>query len=351
MGYQSIFDGLLGEMYNPLSAKEEKQILSVSINTQRLRTNWEVILQEIQALPGYEEYTYLSSENGFQALSYTYMTYHKNEKEKKTVVVQRGDVKSFKFFHIPMTGEKEISEGTNRVYVDEQFMNQLQADGNTGTVRLSNTDYQIAGTYKALFKQSNMTQQGNGAGSVFLPSEWKGVCYLKFSSVEDMKEIRDEVETICRKHVPHTLPLNIISLDKVADDRVDTIFLMMRCGMLLGIVSIILVILSVYSAISIDTVGRQKEIAIRKINGATSRNIASLFAKPYVIVYLISFVLVYPLLRLLLIELTDGYLEIAYQWDWVIGLFLGFVGLLFIVTAQKIYQIMHINPATIIKKE
>ena len=110
-------------------------------------------------------------------------------------------------------------------------------------------------------------------------------------------------------------------------------------------------ILSVYSAISIDTVGRQKEIAIRKINGATSRNIASLFAKPYVIVYLISFVFVYPLLRLLLIELTDGYLEIAYQWDWVIGLFFGFAGLLFIVTAQKIYQIMHINPATIIKKE
>ena len=345
------FDGLLGEMYNPLSAKEEKQILSVSINNQRLRTNWEVILQEIQALPGYEEYTYLSSENGFQALSYTYMTYHKNEKEKKTVVVQRGDVKSFKFFHIPMTGEKEINEGTNRVYVDEQFMNQLQTDGNTGTVRLSNTDYQIAGTYKALFKQSNMSQLGNGAGSVFLPSEWKGVCYLKFSSVKDMKEIRDEVETICRKHVPHTLPLNIVSLEKVTDDRVDTIFLMMRCGLLLGIVSIILVILSVYSAISIDTVGRQKEIAIRKINGATSRNIASLFAKPYVVVYLISFVFVYPLLRLLLIELTDGSLEIAYQWDWVIGLFFGFAGLLFIVTAQKINQIMHINPATIIKKE
>ena len=60
------FDGLLGEMYNPLSAKEEKQILSVVINTQRLRTNWEVILQEIQALPGYKEYTYLSSENGFR---------------------------------------------------------------------------------------------------------------------------------------------------------------------------------------------------------------------------------------------------------------------------------------------
>lgn len=345
------FDGLIGNSYSPLSSKEEKKVLSIPINTRRLRTHWDVILQGIQSLPEYEEYTYLSSENGFQAMSYTTMTYHKNEKEKKSVVLQQGDVKSFDFFHIPTTGKKDIPEGSNRVYVDEQFMNQLQANGNTGTVRLGNNDYQIAVTYKALFKQSNVTQQGNGVGSVFLPSEWKGVCCLKFASETEMKDIYKKVETICRKYVPDTLPLEITSLDKATDERVDTILLMVRCGMLLGIVSIILVILSVYSAISIDTVGRQKEIAIRKINGASSGDIASLFTKPYIVVYLLSFVLVYPLLRLMLIELTDGYMEIAYQWDWVIGLFIGFALLLFIVTAGKIWQIMTLNPAEIVKKE
>lgn len=345
------FDGFMGDSYSPLSNKEEKQVLSVPINSQRLRTHWDVILQEIQSLPEYEEYTYLSSENSFQAMSYTAMTYHKNEKEKKSVILQQGDVNSFDFFHIPMTGEKDIPEGSKRVYVDELFMNQLQADGNTGTVRLGDDDYQIAGTYKALFKQSNVTQWGNGVGSVFLPSEWKGVCYLKFASSADMKNIYEEVEAICRKYVPHTLPLEITSLDKATDGKVDTIFLMMRCGMLLGIVSIILVILSVYSAISIDTVGRQKEIAIRKINGASGKDIASLFAKPYIVVYLLSFVFVYPLLRLMLIEMTDGYMDVAYQWDWVIGLFVGFALLLFIVTAEKIWEVMNLNPASIIKKE
>lgn len=345
------FDSLIGDNYSPLSAKEEKQILSIPVNTERLRTNWEVILQEIQTLPGYEDYTYMSSENGFESLSYTSMRYHKNEKEWKTVVLQQGDVKSFEFFHIPMTGKKDISEGSNRVYVDEQFMNQLQADGNTGTVRLGNDDYQIAGTYKALFKQSNMTQQENCVGSIFFSSEWKGVCYLKFASGKDMKDVRTEVETICRKYVPYSLPLKIVSLDKATEAKVDTILLMIRCGMLLGVVSIILVILSVYSAISIDTVGRQKEIAIRKINGASAKDIASLFAKPYLVVYLLSFVFVYPLLRYILIELTGGKMGIAYQWDWVMGLFFGFVLLLFIVTAEKIWEVMHLNPADIVKKE
>ena len=345
------FDGFMGDSYSPLSSKEEKQVLSIPINTQRLRTHWDLILQEIQSLPEYEDYTYLSSKNGFQAMSYTYLTYHKSENERKTVVVQHGDVKSFKFFHIPMTGKEDIPERTNRVYVDEQFMNQLQADGNTGTVRLTNNDFQIAGTYKALFKQSNVTRQGNGIGSVFIPSELKGVCYLKFAHSAEMKDVHAKVEAICRKYVPHTLPLEITSLDKDTDSKVDTILLMMKCGMLLGIVSIILVILSIYSAISIDTVGRQKEIAIRKINGASGKDIASLFAKPYILVYLISFVFVYPLLRLMLIGLTDGYMDVAYQWDWVIGLFFGFALLLFIVTAEKIWEVMNLNPASIIKKE
>lgn len=341
--------GLINEAYSPLSTKEEQQILSIPMNSERLRTHWDVILQEVQSMPDYEEHTYLTSQN--ELGSFNFMVYHKNENESTFVIMQRGDPSNFGFFHIPMTGQRDVPEGSNRVYVSEQFMNHLQADGNTGTVRLGNADYQIAGVYKELYRRRKSNAEHLYAGTVFLPNETKGTCYLKFTPGTDMDDIRKEVTDICRKYVPHTLPLEVTPLDKVSDSTADTILLMMRCGILLSIVSIILVILSVYSAISIDTVGRQKEIAIRKINGASSKDVASLFAKPYVWVYLLSFVFVYPLLRLILIELTDGHMGVAYRWDWVIGLFLGFAGLLFVVTAQKIYQIMHINPADIIKKE
>ena len=50
-------------------------------------------------------------------------------------------------------------------------------------------------------------------------------------------------------------------------------------SLLLGIISALLVILSIYSAISMDTVSRQKEVAIRKINGATPKIIALMFGK------------------------------------------------------------------------
>lgn len=65
--------------------------------------------------------------------------------------------------------------------------------------------------------------------------------------------------------------------------------LMRSAFMLLAIVSLLLVILSIYSAISMDTVSRQKEVAIRKINGATPKVIALLFGKTYLIIYVLTF--------------------------------------------------------------
>lgn len=343
------FNDFIGEAYNPLSVKEEQHILTIPANSERLRSNWNEILQKVQTIPGYEEYTYFTSQNELK--SFTYMEYNKNDKESIPVIMQQGDPNCFGFFHIPMVGQKGVTAESNRVYVSERFMNCLQADGNTGTVRLNGNDYQVAGVYKELYRRRETNGEHLYAGTVFLPADDKGCCFLKFSAGTNMSAVRKDVESICREYIPYTLPLEIIPLDELTDDMVDTIVLLMKCGMILGIVSLILVVLSVYSAISIDTVGRQKEIAIRKINGAASRNIASLFAKPYVVVYLLSYVFVYPLLRLFLIELTQGQANIAYQWGWGIGLFFGFALLLFIVTVHKIKRIMYINPATIVKKE
>ncbi|MBQ8442740.1 MAG: ABC transporter permease, partial [Bacteroides sp.] len=287
-----LFNGLIGEEYRPLSYKEEEQILTIPITSQRMQTNWETILQEVETIPGYEEHTYFASAYEFTSL--TYMGYFKDDKQVASVKMQRGDPKSFEFFHIPMSGEQAIAEGSKRVYVNETFMKYLQAEGNTGTVRLGRDDYQIAGVYQNLYRSRESEVENYYVGSVFLPSDSKGYCFLKFTPGTDMDAMRQRVTDICRKYVPYTLPLEVTPADEVSDGQVDTVMLMIKCGILLGFVSLILVVLSIYSAISIDTVGRQKEIAIRKINGATGRDIASLFAKPYVVVYLLSFAFVYP---------------------------------------------------------
>ena len=101
-----------------------------------------------------------------------------------------------------------------------------------------------------------------------------------------------------------------------------------------------------------DVVNRQKEVAIRKINGATPKVIALLFGKIYLIIYLSVFVIIYPLVRLVLIGIAQkSSLKSIYSWSWGILLFFTMALLIFLVTAYKIYKIMHLNPASVLKKE
>lgn len=131
-----------------------------------------------------------------------------------------------------------------------------------------------------------------------------------------------------------------------------TVALLQTASLLLAIVSILLLILSIYSGISMDVVNRQKEVAIRKINGATPKVIALLFGKIYLIIYLSVFVIIYPLVRLVLIGIAQkSSLKSIYSWNWGILLFFTMALLIFLVTAYKIYKIMHLNPASVLKKE
>jgi hypothetical protein len=131
-----------------------------------------------------------------------------------------------------------------------------------------------------------------------------------------------------------------------------TVALLQTASLLLAIVSILLLILSIYSGISMDVINRQKEVAIRKINGATPRVIALLFGKIYLIIYLSVFVIIYPLVRLVLISITQkSNLQSIYSWSWGVLLFFTMALLIFLVTAYKIYKVMHLNPASVLKKE
>lgn len=60
-------------------------------------------------------------------------------------------------------------------------------------------------------------------------------------------------------------------------------------------VSLIITLLGVYSAITLDTERRQKEVAIRKVNGAGLKQIIILFARTYIYQLVLSATMAFPL--------------------------------------------------------
>ncbi|WP_455610642.1 hypothetical protein, partial [Bacteroides sp.] len=59
----------------------------------------------------------------------------------------------------------------------------------------------------------------------------------------------------------------------------------------------------------------------------------------------------YPLIRIMMLSIDDTPVQCIQGWGWGISIFFSIALLIFLTTAYKIYRIMHINPAEIIKNE
>lgn len=327
-----------------LTEEEEERIIMLKVNTARMDKNWDAILGDVQQMPEIESYTYSMLEIG-ESFGFSQYT---NEERSWYLREVLASPTYFSFFNVPMQGKEVDANAVNMVYVSRAFYNQLQKDGVDGIVKLDGYEYQIAGVYESLHKEPGLV--GQYIGSVVRPTLTDTYYYFRLTPQADAKVCVKKLETICRKYVPETLPLEIRLMSDRTKTTAGTVELISYVFLLLGFISLLVVILSIYSAISMDTVSRQKEVAIRKINGATPKVIAWLFGRSYLLTYLLVFAIVLPIGRLAAISLYQD-LDAPYRWDWVVGIFIGMALLIFAVTAYKIYRIMHLNPATIIKKE
>lgn len=346
LGINMMWHEIFGEAYSPLTSEEEKNIIALNVNSQRMWQNINPILTDIQALPEYTET--LTMMDDIQSEHHFMRTYKKADQSEAMIAITEGSPNYFKFLNIPLQGKEVSEEAEDIIYVSENFKLQLDKDSVQGMVELNNQNYRIAGTYKALYKES---QGGLTIGSAFFPSNRFRTFYFKFAPGTNPDKNLRRITDICRNYVPITLPLEVRFLSDNKQTVMGSMYITQVGMTILAVVSVLLVVLSIYSAISMDTVSRQKEIAIRKINGATPWIIAGIFGKAYLVIFILAFAVAYPLVRLMLLSMGDRPVRCIQSWDWGIMLFFSVALMIFLTTAYKIYRIMHINPAEIIKNE
>lgn len=126
-----------------------------------------------------------------------------------------------------------------------------------------------------------------------------------------------------------------------------SIDLLQQLCFVLFFICIVSIVLTVYSSISLETRGRQKEVAIRKVNGAKKRDIILHFSRPYIKTLVLAFVI--GIVCELLI-MCFGIFQI--NWECVmfdVGIFLFISLVTFLTIWQKIYKVAKTNPAEIIQ--
>ena len=127
-------------------------------------------------------------------------------------------------------------------------------------------------------------------------------------------------------------------------------------GWILCCVSLIVCAMSILSTIVLDTRGRRKEVAIRKVNGAKSRDIYKLFGKVYVIMLIISLVIAVPVCILFnrIVEKRVAEMIPGSSLSPIVPLIIGITIvslLILLIVWWQIRRIMQTDPGKIIAKE
>lgn len=212
------------------------------------------------------------------------------------------------------------------------------------------TDFTVCGVC-APFQTDVHNHSGGYAFTLYDPSVYVGHCYVKCYP-EQQKEVVKWVEKIRREVLPENIPYQVRTFQNDLYEVQAMEYILKDIILFFAIVSIIITLLGVYSSITLDTERRQKEVAIRKVNGAGIRHIVWLFARLYIILLVVTAAITFPLIYLVLqlwkqiytVFFNDGF----FFWA---GIFISVAMLTALTILFRILKIAKINPAEAIKNE
>ena len=201
--------------------------------------------------------------------------------------------------------------------------------------------------------------------------------YLIFPKEGQYNEVMEALTNIYREAKPDDMnPLKVKDLYETWFKEIRLIEMMRKLCFMLVVVSILCIMASVYSAISLESRGRQKEVALRKIHGAHTRDIIHLFGNYYLRLLGISTLVVSILSLPFIIMLVNNkgfmtematkmaqsthnmdYVNSFDTTDWIMILLYLLLSILIVASitlltiGNKIYRVSQIKAAEVLKKE
>ena len=123
----------------------------------------------------------------------------------------------------------------------------------------------------------------------------------------------------------------------------------------LGVMSTVCILISAFGIFSFVTLSceqRRKEIAVRKVNGATMKNILYMFAKEYSILLVVASIFAFPLGYVLMKRWLEDYVEQTNISAWIYCvIFIGTAFIIILCIGWRVWQAARQNPAEVIKSE
>ena len=336
-------------LFDTLTQKEKEEIISLPLKHEFLKKeDKRIILDRISQHAGVKDI--LTTENGFTAR--VNVMYDSPDKKSYKVVQFMNVSSNFaSFFHLDIEGR--TTKQDEEILIGRDFADQYDENPIGKTLYDHSKAYTIVGIMENL----NSYVYNDGFGKANYPKAYmqndndNDFCYIKCHSGQT-----EDVQAWIGQVLKEIYPANMETRTKTFIDEIkesqDFENKLKDIILFFSIVCLIITLLGVYSAITLDTERRQKEVAIRKVNGAGLKEIILLFARLYIWVLGISAAIALPIVYLILqiwkqmytVFFNDGIL----YWG---GILLGVTTITALTVIFRILKIARINPATIIKNE
>lgn len=245
-----------------------------------------------------------------------------------------------------MKVERKHKPGEKFAYITPAIDTEIRVDTFFQSIKFVDFEYPITGQCHVF---PNLRHNTSCLAIVPLDKDWtpdKMIIQLKQGANREraMQHIREKLSP----YFPANAPREITTF---YEDQVGNLSLLRNLFIVSAVISLLITILGIYHSIQIDTERRQKEVAIRKVNGACIRDIYRLFGKNYVVLYLVSVLLAVPLCLFLMI-MAGRMIEFDYAHPllWLLPLLTAALVILLTIS-WRIYRVARINPAEIIKTE
>ena len=340
-------------LFDTLTRQEKENIISVPFEYSFLKPeDRQVIINNIRQHAGIKDI--LITDEQMVSSSMTSMSDSLNSEKDRPVRIMGVTTNFAKFLNVGLEGQD--LRHNKEIWIDRKLANQM--GGNA--IGKSLYDYRKnAFTITGIIDNVSNYVYADGYGKAdygqvyFLIDEAESGQYAFVKCYPNKtEEVRAWIEQKLREALPSSVEPKISTLLKDIEYYQSLENNLKGIILFFSIVCLVITLLGVYSAITLDTERRQKEVAIRKVNGAGLKEIILLFTRLYLWMLSISFVIAAPIIYLIMQQWKQMYLVFfndgILYWG---GILLGVTIITALTVIFRILKIARINPATIIKSE
>ena len=266
--------------------------------------------------------------------------------------------KTVSFYNLKLlAGEMVKSTETNKIMINESAVKALGMSDPIGKKLYQQTQ---ASTIVGIIKDFHITAPTEPVQPYVLVARdilkgmgfsiGKGQILIKFHDGK-WKELKNRIDSMFSREYPE-VRYRLYNTEEEYAGYLKSEDALIKLLSFVAMVCVLIAAFGIFSLITLSCEQRRNEIAVRKVNGATIRDILIMFVKEYMLLLVIAGVIAFPVGYVLMKRWLENYVEQTVISAWIyFAIFGGIMIVIFACIGWRVWQAARQNPAEVIKSE